>query len=314
MNRIPVLILVLILIFSVETVFSQEDDNSALIEKIEASYSSDTPTWLLMERGKQAYRAGEYGLSSRVFLEVLNREKTYPDAEIWLAYIYEQEGEYLLAEKQYRKALENKTQMYILDDEVTVLYRLAEIYRRTDQYGMYERTLLDILGKDDSDDILQIQYSMMDSIKDTGIDKMFELYRYENTKFAKARAELGVFYYQTGRYTESEINLILPVVSAATTGFNYIYDKTADYDFYNFDLHTANMMQYKEVKDFLLENYFFRNLYYLGASLYADGYEKSAASLWNIVLKYDEDKSTWKSRSERQLRNPFIEPIIRPRS
>ena len=314
LKRLLYIFLLFNLLVITGSVFSQQEENAGLIEKIEEAYTSDAPTWFIMERGKQAFSLGEYGLASRVFREVLNRERTYPDAEVWLAYIYEQEGEYLLAEKQYLKALENKSELYVLEDEITVLYRLSEIYRKTDQYGLYEKTLLDIIAHDDSGDLLNLQYSMLDTLKDSGVDKMFELYRYENTKYARARAELGIFYYQTGRYTESQINLILPLVSAATTGYNYIYRKTADYDYFNFDLHVKNMLEYDELAEFLDESIFFRTAYYLAASLYADGHRDSAVTLWRLVVDNDENGSSWKIRSERQLRNPFIEPIINHRS
>ncbi|HAK44885.1 MAG TPA: hypothetical protein DCO79_03040 [Spirochaeta sp.] len=314
MKKYLPLLIVIFIFFSVNPIYSQNDAEAELIEQIESSYQSDEPTWLLMERGKQAYDIGEYGLASRVFREVLNREKVYPDAEVWLAYIFEEEGEYLLAEKQYIRALENSSELYIIEDEITILYKLAEIYRKTDQWGLYENTLLSILDKDESGGVLKLQYSMLDALKDYGVDKMFELYRYENTKFGRARIELGIFYYQTGRYTESQINLILPIISEATTGFNYIFNRTADYDYYNFDLHIDNMLRYNTLSEFLTANVFFKAVYYLAASLYADGYSDTADSLWRIVYKYDESGSTWKIRSARQLRSPFIEPIISHRT
>lgn len=306
-------VFLILLTFCISNLYSQDSEKKDLIEIIENSYSANEPTWLLMERGRQAFDIGEYGLASRVFREVLNRGDN-PDAEIWLAYIFEQEGEYQLAEKQYLKALKNHVELYIIEDEIAVLYRLAEIYRKTDQYGKYEKILLRILDKDDNDGILQLQYSMLDAAKEQGIDKMFELYRYENTKFIKARIELGVFYYKTGRYTESEINLILPIISAATTGYNYIYNKTADYEYYNFDLHVSNMLDENIVSDFLRDNEFFKAVYYLASSLYADGHRDSAQKLWLIVYRYDDSASTWKARAERQLQKPFIEPIITHRT
>lgn len=302
MKKICIVFNIIILVYLSSAVFSQD----------QAAFSGNEPTWLLMERGKQAYNLGEYGLASRIFREILDREGIYPDAHIWLAYIFEQEGEYTLAEKQYLYALNEKSNLYILEDEITVLYRLAEIYRKTNQYGQYEKTLLSIISADNQSDMLNLQYSMLDSLIDYSFDKMFELYRYEDTKYSKARRELGIFYYRTGRYTEANINLILPVISAATTGFNFIYDKTADYDYYNLDLHIQNMLRYGTLRDFLDENNFFQSCYYLGASLYAAGYNEPAYEIWRIVYKYDAD--TWKIRAGRQLEAPFIEPIITHRS
>ena len=155
---------------------------------------------------------------------------------------------------------------------------------------------------------------MLDVLKERGLDKMFELYRYENNKYNRARTELGVFYYRTGRYNDAEINLILPLVSASTTGFNYIYDETANYEYSTILRHIKEMMSYPELVDFLKQNNYYQTLYYLASSLYAEGFQDTAEEIWNIVYTCDEHGSTWRIRSARQLQSPFIEPIISNRS
>ncbi|MBI9105529.1 MAG: tetratricopeptide repeat protein [Spirochaetales bacterium] len=295
--------------------FSESEYDLEKIELIEKSYKGSGPLWLLMERGKQAYELGEYGLSSRVFREVINRNAYYPDAHMWLGFIFEQEGEYLLAEKQYLKALEGRKQLYVIEDEFHILYKLADIYEKTDQYGKYEQILMSIIEKDDNyRDGFKLQYAMVDVLKMRGTDKLFELYRYDENKYNRARTELGIFYYKTGRYTEAENNLIFPVMSAATTGFDYIYEKTADYSFTSIISHVDSMNKLPVLREYLQKNDFYKSLYYLGASLYADGFGDTARELWSLVYNYDEADSNWRIRAGRQLQQPFIEPIITPRT
>ena len=313
MKRILIILSVFI-IFGSLNVFAQNSENTDVIRLIEESYRTDIPLWLLMERGKQAFSIGEFGLASRVFREVLNREGSNPDAEVWLARIFEQEGELTLAEKQYQKALEYKNDLYIADDQIEVLYSLAEIYRKTDQYGKYEKTLLDIIDYDQTSNILNLQYSMLDAFKNYSLDKMFELYRYSESRYNRARTELGIFYYQTGRYTESQINLVIPLISSASDGFDYIYNRTADYEYRSFDIHIAEINSYGELKIFLENEDYYRTVYYLGAAMFADGYIEQATALWQIAVNYDDPDSIWSVKSSRQLRSPFIEPIISPRT
>ncbi len=309
------LLVFLIIFIPFTAAFSQSSTDKALIELLEKSYQSDEPTWLLMERGKQAFEIGEFGLASRIFREVITRENNYPDAEIWLGYIFEQEGEYGLAEKQYLAALDRKSSLYIPDDEFTILYKLSDIYKKTNQYGKYESTLLEILNNDQSEaGNIEIQYAVLDVLKDKGIDKMFELYRFENDKYNRARTGIGIFYYQTGRYTEAQLNLLIPVISLAAAGFDFIYNKTAIYEYTDFESHISEMLRYPELADFLQKNDFFSSLYYLAASLYAGGNKNDAEKIWRIVSKFDAEGSTWKIRASRQLRSPFIEPIITHRS
>ncbi len=310
MNKTALIITIIIIAYS-SSVYAQDTKEQELLDYIEKAYTTDEPSWLLLERGRQAFELGEYGLASRVFREVIERDKISPDAELWLARIFEKEGEYVLAEKQYNKALENSNDFYIPEQKFSALYSLAEIYRKTDQYGKYEKTLNEIIECDeDRVELFKLQYAMMELLKKADIDKLLELYRYDKDKSNRAFTELGIFYYKTGRYNEAEVNLVLPVVVTATVGFNYIYDKTANYEFTDFNDLIETMQSYPELTGYIEYNNLFMNLYYLSASLYADGYYEEADDLWNIIVKYDHKKSTWRNRARRQLRAPFIEPVI----
>ncbi len=230
-NKI-ILIITILFISLAMNIYAQDTKEQELLDYIEQAYITDKPSWLLLERGRQAFELGEYGLASRVFREVIEKDKISPDAEFWLARIFEKQGEYILAEKQYNRALENSNDFYIPEQKFSVLYRLADIYRKTDQYGKYEKTLNEIIDSDeDRLEIFNLQYAMMDIIKKADINKLLELYRYDKDKSNRAFSELGIFYYKTGRYNEAEVNLVLPVVVTATVGFNYIYEKTANYKF-----------------------------------------------------------------------------------
>ena len=275
---------------------------------------SDDPVWLLLEHGRQFFEKGEYGKASRIFRDILEKDPGNADAEVWLARLFENEGEYDLAERQYLKVLEDKNNLYILDDATAVYYSLAEIYRITDNYGKYEKTLLKILEDEENNQNMNLQYSINDTFKEFGIDKMFELYRYQHNKYNSARRQLGVFFYKTGRYTDAEINLIMPMVSILTTGFNYIYDRTADYDYSDITNHIQAMQEYSELNDFIENNNLFEIMYYLGASYYADGFVNAAEELWRLVYYNTPADSQWHNRASRQLRSPYVEPIITNRS
>ena len=313
-SRVILLLSVSLLCLSVQ-VFALTENEKKTVELIEGSYKSGDPIWLIMERGKQAYELGEFGLAARVFREAIDRQSVNPDAHMWLGYIFEKEGEWTLAEKEYQQALKDKNQLYILEDRFTIMYRLADIYRRTDQWGRYERILIEVLEDDGTyQQAFSTQYAMVKVLKEKGLDKLFELYRWENNRHVRARRELGVFYYRTGRYNEAENNLVLAVMSAVTVGFDYILEKTADYDYTELAVHVENMCRYPELVDYMRKNEFFQSLYYLGASLYADGFRSRAEELWTLVAESAAGNSKWRARSLSQLREPFIEPVIVPRS
>lgn len=285
------------------------------ISIIKNSTEEKIPLWLLMKRGEKAYRIGELGLAARIFREALNRQKVNPDADMQLARIFMQEGEYLLAEKQFLRALENKNQLYVLDDEFIINKELINLYKITDQYGKYEKTLIKVIENNETEkNIIKLQYRMIKMISEQGMDKFFRLYRYSNLKLNDCRTELGEFYYKTGRYTEAEINLVLPVLAIASRGYEFIYNRDIDYSYYSFSNHIENMLNYPELLNFAVNNRFFESVYYLAAAFYANGNEKTTKELWRIIVDYEKADSPWYKKAIRQLDKPFIEPIITHRN
>ena len=322
MNKksVSALILLIIIFQAAFGAWADSGDGAAAmeptaVELIEQSYKGSDPIWLMMERGRQAFELGEYGLASRVFREIINREGVSPDAHMWLGFIFDREGEYILAEKQYLKALENRNQLYVLEDEYTIMYKLSDIYKLTDQWGKYEKILLEVVEKDDSyRDSFSEQYAMVDLLKERGADKLFELYRHGEGRYNRARTELGVFYYRTGRYNDAENNLILPLMSIATAGFDYIYKTTADYEFTDLESHFKEMYGYPQLSEYTAESELNMTLYYLAAALHADGFEERARELWMLLWETAAKRDRWRERAGRQLQSPFIEPVIIPRS
>jgi len=65
---------------------------------------------------------------------------------------------------------------------------------------------------------------------------------------------------------------------------------------------------YKEpvLKDLVVEYDIFRTLYYLGASLYAEGYSESSRKIWEIAAN-SEQAGMWQLRSRQQLETPHVD-------
>ena len=91
-NRLVYLFLFILLTLNCTSLYADTDYNSSKIRLIEDSYTEDLPSWLLLERGIEAMRLGEYGLASRVFREIIARDRINPDAEMYLGILFEQEG------------------------------------------------------------------------------------------------------------------------------------------------------------------------------------------------------------------------------
>lgn len=303
MKRILILILLTSLIFSI-------------------SAQAADPIWLLLERGRQAVRSGELGEAFTIFRQIqaqgVEDGILYPEADLWLGYIFEQEGEWGLAEAQYQKVVDNRSSLYIKDDVFTVLYRLANIYETSSRYGQYESTLKDILdlGKPPEDvaidpfEVAKDEAMYRVFIRD-GFDKLFLLYREDERKYQLANQKLGVFSYKTGLYRESVHYLIQALTTPITNMINKLRANDYSFEFSGTEDLFTMAIEDKDLSDYMNETHVAESLYYLGASLFAYGELARSEEIWNLLLIFPR-QYTYRQRAIRQLSSPFIEPLLLP--
>ncbi|MEW5815826.1 MAG: hypothetical protein AB1798_10595 [Spirochaetota bacterium] len=272
----------------------------------------DFPPWILLEKGKKAYHDREFGTAIRYFRTAIQKEGEFPEAEMWVGAVFEEEGEYILAEKQYLKALEIKKLLYIPEDEYTILYKLTEIYRNSNQYKKMEDTLISLLSKDEivsGDAYASLRLAYVRTLKEKGLNKLVELYRHNNVKTQDAHSQLGIFYYRTGRYGNATLNLLFTVLTVFSVCIDELRKFDPDYTFSNTEDFLEISLKEPRLKEFIEVGGFFKNLYYLGSSLSAEGELLSARYLWRIVATYA-TAAFWKDRAQRQMKAPFVEPLI----
>ena len=297
MRRSFVVIICIICLFT-SYLYGQEDN------------PSDLPAWLVLEKGKQAYNERDLGMAFRYFREALDISQPLPEAHMWMAVIYEEEGEYDLAEKHYLEALTEERELYILEDAFLIRYRLSEMYQLSREYGKYEATLKDLVASDElTIENIALRNAMVRNLRESGLDKLFELYRIEIPKYQRAYAELGIFYYKTGRYAESIHHLTLSILDAFSTCMSDVMERNPGYTFEKTHDFLHLCMNNKRITGYLVRSNFFMNLYYLGCALYAEGELNHARDIW-LTVKEHAVHPEWIHRAEEQIRKPFIEPIL----
>ncbi|MBI9099792.1 MAG: hypothetical protein JEY91_15035 [Spirochaetaceae bacterium] len=362
------LILVLILLLITYSLNSQNVTGTvtAGIEKLDSMES-----WLLFEKGLFTFNKRQYGESLNFFNKLIERHGVYPEAEYWIGRVFEQEGEYLLAEKQYRKALEGERVLLIPQEKFEIQYRLAELYKYLENYDSYKQVLNSIGTSELEKNQLALanENAAINTLKKDGIDRMILLFRHEFTYSIEAFNQLGIYYYKTGEYKMATSKLVYPILSLYSIAIDFLrkldpefvypenidvlLENHTDYVFHTLenvilrrhqsfsferDLDSMAVInveeQYEKAKTLLpddpefylsgasyclelfnrepsirelIEEYnIYRTMYYLGASLYAEGYSEAAFRLWEIV--YNESNSNmWGKKSYEQLIDPKVE-------
>ncbi|MDA3811736.1 MAG: hypothetical protein PF518_15565 [Spirochaetaceae bacterium] len=368
-NRKTVIILV-IFFLSGSLIFSQNpDDSETVTAGIEALDSMES--WLLFEKGLFSFNNRNYGETLNYFNKLIERHGVYPEAEYWIGRVFEQEGEYILAEKQYLKSLEAERILLIPQEKYEIKYRLAELYKNREDFDNYKQVLNSIVldELDNNKLALANEKAAINTLKRDGIDRTLLLFRHTFTYSIESFNQLGVYYYKTGEYKAATSKLIYPLLSLFAISIDYlrsinpefVYPENTkvlledhpDYvfttlekviqrenDSFHFyrDLETTEILQkeeqYKEAQFLLpeppefyisgasfcleifnkdrtlkslLEQYnIYKTLYYLAASLYAEGYSEAASKIWEIVFN-DPNSTMWGKKSYEQLLNPQVE-------
>lgn len=299
-------------IFAIVTFVAIAALGSQVAAQTVPAITSNDPSWLLLELGKNAFRAKDFGQALDYFRASVAKGGVTPEAEMWIGRVFEEEGELDLAENQYQRALSNSSQFEIPGEATSILYDLARIYFNTNQYGKYEVILNRIVSKDtqfsDPKETFTRQ-AMARVLKNNGLDRLLVLYRITDKASLQAHSDLGELDYRTGRYSDAILNLTFSTITVLTVAVDAFKARDPEFDFSTVGNLLTMAEKDKRVGQYLTSTNLFRDLYYLAAALYADGSTERAKSVWNVVTKWaPQDK--WFRRSVAQLKKPYIEPIM----
>lgn len=364
------LILLAFFLLAIVNIFSQDEDISEIvtagIEKLDSIES-----WLLFEKGLNTFQNRNYGESLNYFNKLIERHGVFPEAEYWIGRVFEQEGEIILAERQYLKALEAERTLLIPNEKYEIKYRLAELYKYREDYDNYKQVLNSIVLDELENNQLALgnERNAINTLKRDGIDRTLLLFRHAFTYSIESFNQLGVYFYKTGEYRAASSKLIYPLLSLFSISIDYIRSMNPDFiypedlnvlrnehpdyvfstlesiiqrqneDFlFERDLQTTEVVNQNEQFDLaldilpesadfylsgasyclglfnkdpvlktLLDEYnIYKTLYYLAASLYAEGYSETAQKIWEIVYN-DSYSHMWGRKSYEQIINPQVE-------
>jgi len=350
-----------------------QDRDSQEVSPVSIASLDSMESWLLYERGMFLYEKKEYGEALNHFNKLVERHGVFPEAEYRIGRVFEQEGEHILAEKQYLKALEAVRILHIPELKYEIQYRLAELYKNRGNLDTYSQILNSIVLDELEENQLALanEGPAINTLKRDGIDRTLLLFRHSFTYSVEAFNQLGIYYYKNGDYKGATSKLIYPLLSLFSVSIDYlreldpalrfpesfdeVVDKHSDYVFdtlekiirrkhsdfsFRRDLGSLEVVD-REVQLFeaakrlseppeyylsgtscFLELFYrdpvlrqlavdyeiFRTLYYLAASLFAEGYSETAMRIWEIVYMNDE-AGMWQLRSYKQLQDPSAETV-----
>lgn len=243
-------------------------------------------------------------------LKKLKALKAYPEAEYWKGEVFRIEGESSIALSQYERALSAQDQLEIPEEALTIRYRIAALRASRREYVEMEKQLVAIIMSDplwsDQKESF-VRDAMARTLIHDGLDRFLALYRHSSPMTYKAHRDLGLYYYRTGRHDRAYSQLIFAFLNSSTTILEELRSADQEFVFTTFSavLDTARSPR-NNAGNYIQSSEYFKTLYYLAASLYANGHRNTALELWRIIAARQE-AGEWKGRSGKQLASPFVE-------
>lgn len=314
---------------------------SILLLNVVWTLSAAEPAWVLLEKGKAAYEKRDLTESLDYLLEAVELEIEYPEAEFWLGRVYEAQGQPVLAEEQYRRAINLSLYLRVPEENILYRYALAELLMaRGPQRALEAQALLhgiaDEEGASDPSSV-SLDHQYMKLITEDGLDELVFLYRDELTSSLKARRILGEIAWNEGRYRSSLLHSTRVILSMLTTAANrYI----SDWPDWRFDIDlledvenpdrdirypgmtdgTADLIdlvyQNEEILVEWMENEgFWPQMYLVSVSLFANGFSDTAETIWELMVITEPvsgistprpEAGIWSRLALMQLEEPFI--------
>ncbi|MDR2803737.1 MAG: hypothetical protein LBB22_05560 [Treponema sp.] len=257
------------------------------------------------------YRVGREALrnSGQIALDYLDRLKSYPEADYWIGETYRLMGENEIALRQFNEALAHSDRMENPAFAVEIRYKIADIERLRQKYNEMERQLLAILEKDSlwkQDDGNFVREAMNRTIDSSGANRFLQMYRYKNSETERAHRLLGEYFYVSGRHSKAVPHLIFAFLIQNTTIIDEVIAEDFDFTFTSLENLIPLLARRDNIKNYMKETDYYKNIYYFAAALYATGKEAPARELWSFLTSQGE-AGEWRGRAVNQLRGPFVE-------
>jgi len=190
--------------------------------------------WLSFEQGNALLARKEYGQALQQYKNAISTAGIFPEAEMAIGDVYQEEGEPDLAQRQYEKAYNLRNAFYVSESKYDVLYKLANLFEEQDLFKLMEDKLTEIVADDRhfaETETLRQRTQVEKIFFERGIDRILTLYTFDDTFATNAHSDLGWFYYRTGRYSQSVSHLLYAVIYRVSELKVFQAEKDFDFQF-----------------------------------------------------------------------------------
>lgn len=244
------------------------------------------------------YYIGKYGESRfnnslTQLISFIKTLKEFPEAQKLIGDIYKIEGEYSFAEEYYSKALKNSEILDIPDEKYEILYTMADLSRLMGNYNKMEERLLNISGKENLENrkmILNSALNMISRNNVSSVNRLFELYRYDDYYSLKAFCLLSDYYESIGQYEKALSFSALSVITGFTKLDSIISKRNLSYEYESLDAFLLEVANYSDLVEWGSNNNIWKSFNNLCNLSYKIGYKNFSNELLKVLAKNSPDE------------------------
>ena len=222
------------------------------------------PFWVLYDRAVRRLQPGpdqDLSLALQYFSEALERNPIYPEAYAGVARVYLAEGDILLAERYYERALAQIGSLDVPDDEYTIRMEIASLYRDAGDEERYRAQLLRIAQRDPVFSVIGPgqRTSMRERLLEGGINRVLVLYRLSFPQAGLAHFALARLPIDRGDDlvpSETIDHALFAVVQTASEAIDAVIAREPGYQFTSVADLVLTAARYPAVAEYLAEHQF----------------------------------------------------------
>lgn len=293
------------------TLFAQAQQGFPISSEQQSPFVGTDVSFLLAQ-AQRALDLREYEEAAERYRAALRLATPLPEAEYGLGLVLHADGLREIAEQKYLLALSQRQYLRVPELVYEIRYQLSALYREQGKLFDYEQQLTVVAADDQAYNRVSLRDNARRVLYARGIDRLFELYRFDAQFAFDAHAELGEHYVRSGNYKQAVDHLMFAFVLYAqrllALSAQHILNPIEN----SYSELFATAHRVAPIRNQLNEGYdVYRLLFYLGAAMYGDNPQserwREVFSL--LVAQVNDDTSPWIRLARQRLETPQLEPL-----
>ena len=266
------------------------------------SVDTDEPEWILYRKGINYYNSKDFSEAFKYFREAAVK-RDFPEAEYYIGRIFENEGDFSLALKQYERAESFFSSLFTPSFAKIVIMQKAEVYRKLGRNNDYEKLLIKLI-KETADEKYITPYLdiLPEKIIKNGLDQLMFYYRLDGDEIIHPSGELGIYYFTLSQDNNS-IKYLTPAVAASLSkAFLILREYDPQYSYTVLEKLIRDSEKNRNIVKYFESVDLYKNLFYLSLTLHNAGKTDEAYRILKIISASN-FSGKYKDISERIVNN-----------